>query len=195
MLPQSPFSMPTTAHSNPSTPSTPSKKTRKGRGTAKKSKSDEDDEGEEKESRMRYDWTYELFEKYQVGVLENGYKLLISMEILNETTRLGEKILIFSQNLAALDMIEELLSKRVVMEKDGNGLRWEKNRNYLRLDGQTSGAEREKLINRFNKEAGLHLFLISTRAGSLGINLVSLEINITLKILCFSGFREPVYHR
>ncbi|EFO87302.1 CRE-RAD-26 protein [Caenorhabditis remanei] len=167
--------------SNPSTPSTsagtPTKAGKKQRKTksSKKSaaKSDEEEEVEEKESRMRYDWTFQLFETYQEGVLENGYKIVVALEILDESTCIGEKILIFSQNLTALDMLEEILRKRQINGKNGPGERWEKNRNYLRLDGTTSGADREKLINRFNSEPGLHLFLISTRAGSLGINLVS----------------------
>ncbi|EGT39315.1 hypothetical protein CAEBREN_01708 [Caenorhabditis brenneri] len=173
---------PFTISSSPSTPTTSSgtpkpgsKKQRKQRTTKKSAgRSDEEDEGDEKESRMKYDWTFELFEKYQEGVLENGYKIVVSLEILDESTRIGEKILIFSQNLTALDMLEEILRKRQIAEKDDKyGERWEKNRNYLRLDGTTSGADREKLINRFNSEPGLRLFLISTRAGSLGINLVS----------------------
>ncbi|CAI2350626.1 unnamed protein product [Caenorhabditis sp. 36 PRJEB53466] len=162
-LPASPFN---SVPSNPSTPSTPVKKPRKGR-PSRKTKSDEDDEEMEKETRMRYDWTYQLFENYQEGVLENGYKLTIAIEILDESTKIGEKILIFSQNLGALDLLEEVLRNRRILGKDGRTIVWEKNRNYLRLDGQTSGTEREKLINRFNSESGLHLFLISTRAGSL----------------------------
>lgn len=40
------------------------------------------------------------------------------------------------------------------------------------MDGSTSALEREKLINEFNCNSKIYLFLVSTRAGSLGINLI-----------------------
>ncbi|VEL08996.1 unnamed protein product [Protopolystoma xenopodis] len=50
---------------------------------------------------------------------------------------------------------------------------WTRNVHYYRLDGSTSATEREKLINHFNDlKNPARLFLMSTRAGCLGVNLV-----------------------
>ena len=44
---------------------------------------------------------------------------------------------------------------------------------YLRLDGQTPVQERQFLIDDFNKDPDIFIFILSTRAGGLGINLTA----------------------
>ncbi|KJH45445.1 helicase protein [Dictyocaulus viviparus] len=121
---------------------------------------------------LQYDWAETTMASYKTGNIEHGYKMVMAMELLDATVRIGEKMLIFSQNLTALDLIESYLCNRPLKTITGASS-WMKNVNFFRLDGSTPAPERERLINRFNSDPGVHLFLISTKAGSLGINLVA----------------------
>ncbi len=46
---------------------------------------------------------------------------------------------------------------------------------YLRLDGSTPVVERQQRIDLFNSDSSLGVFLLSTKAGGLGINLTSAD--------------------
>jgi RAD54-like protein 2 len=111
---------------------------------------------------LSLDWALPVFENYEPGVLENGVKFEILFEIIKETVAVKDKLLIFSQTLLSLDLIESFFHKK---------FNWIKNAEYYRLDGSTTGLERERLINNFNSKKDVFVFLVSTRAGSLGINL------------------------
>ncbi|PAV77817.1 hypothetical protein WR25_01372 [Diploscapter pachys] len=155
---------------------------------------DEMSDDEELDKGLRYDWAEDVMTNYVKGRSENGYKLVLTMEIIDQSTIRGEKILVFrqdrhqDQNLTALDLMEEYLDKRRVQTADGDGEPWFRGRNYFRFDGSTSGSERERLINQFNSNPSLRLFLISTRAGSLGINLVSAS-----RCVIFDACWNPVH--
>lgn len=51
----------------------------------------------------------------------------------------------------------------------------QKDHRVCRLDGSTSWQERQANIDSFNTDPGAWLFLLSTRAGGLGINLVAAD--------------------
>ncbi|XP_012883503.1 PREDICTED: helicase ARIP4 [Dipodomys ordii] len=127
---------------------------------------------------VTYEWAKELLTNYQTGVLENSPKMVLLFHLIEESVKLGDKILVFSQSLSTLALIEEFLGKREVPclpGAEGQGAqKWVRNVSYFRLDGSTPAFERERLINQFNDPSNLTtwLFLLSTRAGCLGVNLI-----------------------
>ncbi|KAI3499090.1 hypothetical protein L1887_34883 [Cichorium endivia] len=71
----------------------------------------------------------------------------------------GDKILLFSYSVRMLDILEKFLIR--------------KGYSFSRLDGSTPTAMRQSLVDDFNSSPSKQVFLISTRAGGLGLNLVS----------------------
>ncbi|KAM6060646.1 helicase ARIP4 isoform 3-T4 [Theristicus caerulescens] len=126
---------------------------------------------------VTYEWAKDILCDYQTGVLENSPKMVLLFHLIEESVKLGDKILVFSQSLSTLSVIEEFLAKRPMPSppgSDGGVHNWVRNINYYRLDGSTSASERERLINQFNDpgNTSVWLFLLSTRAGCLGVNLI-----------------------
>ncbi|GMM36473.1 hypothetical protein DASC09_037980 [Saccharomycopsis crataegensis] len=81
--------------------------------------------------------------------------------LLNKEKSSNHKILIFSQFTKMLDLLQDWLDY--------------KNLKCSRLDGSVSQEIREVEINNFNNNPEYKVFLLSTRAGGLGINLVSAD--------------------
>ncbi|XP_017875350.1 uncharacterized protein LOC108622159 isoform X2 [Ceratina calcarata] len=128
--------------------------------------------GAKEDPGIPYDWATELMKGYVPGLIDASAKMTLFFCILEEAIKLGDRVLAFSQSLFTLNLIEDFLARNSLKHPDGQTDAWIKNVNYYRLDGSTSALEREKLINEFNNNPKIHLFLVSTRAGSLGINLV-----------------------
>ncbi|KAG9153877.1 hypothetical protein Leryth_005983 [Lithospermum erythrorhizon] len=70
----------------------------------------------------------------------------------------GDKILLFSYSVRMLDILEKFLIR--------------KGYSFSRLDGSTPTSLRQSLVDDFNSSPSKQVFLISTRAGGLGLNLV-----------------------
>lgn len=127
---------------------------------------------------ITYEWAKDVMSNYQKGVLENSAKMVLLFHLIEESVRRRDKILVFSQSLSTLSVIEDFLSKRPVptgiISSDSQNQNWVRNLNYYRLDGSTSASERERLINQFNDPENISawVFLLSTRAGCLGVNLI-----------------------
>ncbi|EYC10218.1 hypothetical protein Y032_0057g2826 [Ancylostoma ceylanicum] len=106
--------------------------------------------------------------------LESG-KCRMLDELLPKIKEKGDKVLIFSQFTSMLDILE------VYMRIRGYA--------YKRLDGSTPVMERQEMINEFNNDDELFIFLLSTRAGGLGINLTSAN-HIILHDIDFNPYND-----
>ncbi|KAL4919435.1 P-loop containing nucleoside triphosphate hydrolase protein [Aspergillus aurantiobrunneus] len=81
----------------------------------------------------------------------------IATRIIDESIEAGDKVLLFSQSLPTLNYLEHVLKVS--------------NRQYSRLDGQTPIGTRQAATKQFNQGAKKQVYLISTRAGGLGLNI------------------------
>ncbi|KRX21038.1 Transcriptional regulator ATRX [Trichinella nelsoni] len=110
-------------------------------------------------------------------LVEMSGKMVVLFEIIERCGDIGDKVLIFSQSLITLDLIEELLrlQERNVDESSSREFNcWVPGIDYIRMDGSTNPSTRERLAKKFNDETNrrCRVFLLSTKAGSLGINLI-----------------------
>eukprot|EP00096_Caligus_rogercresseyi_P013772 TRINITY_DN6376_c0_g1_i1.p1 TRINITY_DN6376_c0_g1~~TRINITY_DN6376_c0_g1_i1.p1 ORF type:complete len:666 (+),score=148.68 TRINITY_DN6376_c0_g1_i1:494-2491(+) len=146
-------------------------------------------------------WSQHLESEEDLEDIRHSSKILILLEILRSAELLGDKTLVFSQSLLSLNMIEEFLRKLNEYHngRDSEGVPeslrpfvgpWTQGVNYYRLDGSTSPATRQKWCNYFNKPSNIDmkLFLISTKAGGLGINLVSAN-----RVIIFDASWNPAH--
>nr|XP_054751572.1 helicase ARIP4-like [Lytechinus pictus]XP_054751573.1 helicase ARIP4-like [Lytechinus pictus] len=127
---------------------------------------------------ISFEWARDIMKNYTKDKLCSGGKIILLFHILEESIRLGDKILVFSQSLSCLSIIEKFLAKSTIPQPPNPPplmpREWVRNKTYFRLDGSTAVSEREKMINRFNSPDNktIMLFLLSTKAGCLGINLI-----------------------
>merc|ERR1719347_1336807 len=130
-------------------------------------------------------WNSFLNDGENLDGLEFGNKMVLLMDILKECALIGDKVLVFSQSLLSLDLIEDFLSRineaHEVTEKPKDTAMadyldtWIPGKDYYRMDGSTAADTRKIWCKYFNKTTShrMRLFLISTKAGGLGINLVA----------------------
>ena len=99
------------------------------------------------------------FSKYKGG----SAKLETCMELLENGTQAGHKILLFSQFTSMLDVIAQRLKKQKI--------------DYYMLTGATAKRERMQMVSDFQKNE-VKVFLISLKAGGTGLNLTAADVVI-----------------
>ncbi|KAF6206099.1 hypothetical protein GE061_017324 [Apolygus lucorum] len=95
----------------------------------------------------------------------NSGKMVVLDKLLPKLQEQGSRVLIFSQMTRMIDILEDYCY-------------W-KQYNYCRLDGNTPHEDRQRQINEYNEEGSKKfVFMLSTRAGGLGINLATADVVI-----------------
>lgn len=102
--------------------------------------------------------------RLQLGAPEACGKMQRLLLLLKHWRRSGRKALVFSRSTRLLDILEACL--------------WQQgwSPQVLRLDGHTPAGQRQKLVDEFNTTSTRGVFLISTRAGGVGLNLTAASV-------------------
>lgn len=99
---------------------------------------------------------------YLQQLLKGSGKLVLLDKLLIRLKETGHRVLIFSQMVRMLDLLGEYLQRRHFQ--------------FQRLDGSIKGELRRQALDHFNAEGSQDFcFLLSTRAGGLGINLATAD--------------------
>jgi len=103
-------------------------------------------------------------EGYQINetIIRSSAKVALLDQMLHKLKAAGHRVLIFTQMTAVMTILEDYFAIRGYLS--------------LRLDGSTTAEEREKRMYKFNApDSPYFIFLLSTRAGGLGLNLTSAD--------------------
>lgn len=100
--------------------------------------------------------------KHATVMIDASGKLVLIHKLLPKLKANGHKVLVFSQMVRCLDILEDYLVH----------MRYP----YERIDGRVRGNLRQAAIDRFSKpDSDRFVFLLCTRAGGLGINLTAAD--------------------
>lgn len=101
-------------------------------------------------------------EAYYKALIDSSGKMVLVDKLLPKLKAGGHRVLIFSQMVRCLDILEDYLVFRKYP--------------YERIDGRIRGNLRQEAIDRFSKpDSDRFVFLLCTKAGGLGINLTAAD--------------------
>lgn len=112
------------------------------------------------ECRPRFGWSFITIPDKQTLVSDAG-KLAVLDSLLTRLKFEGHRVLIYSQMTKMIDLLEEYM--------------WHRKHRYMRLDGSSKISARRDMVADFQNREDIFVFLLSTRAGGLGINLTAAD--------------------
>ncbi|XP_045212633.2 DNA excision repair protein ERCC-6-like [Mercenaria mercenaria] len=92
------------------------------------------------------------------GYWKRAGKMIVVDALLKLWKKQGHRALLFTQSKQMLDVMEKYVQ--------------EKRYTYVRMDGGTGISSRQPLVQKYNTDESIYLFLLTTRVGGLGVNLV-----------------------
>lgn len=109
------------------------------------------------------EYPLDAFDNYKIDedLVKKCGKMMFLDKMLPELRKRGHKVLIFSQMTKMLDILEDYMFIRKI--------------EYCRLDGSCKVDDRQESMNKFNSDPDTWIFLLSTRAGGLGVNLIGAD--------------------
>jgi len=97
----------------------------------------------------------------KLSLISDAGKLFVLDGLLARLKEGGHRVLIYTQMTKMIDLLEEFMSHR--------------QHSYMRLDGSSKISERRDMVADFQTRQDIFVFLLSTRAGGLGINLTAAD--------------------
>uniref|UniRef100_T1IPW9 Chromatin-remodeling ATPase INO80 n=1 Tax=Strigamia maritima TaxID=126957 RepID=T1IPW9_STRMM len=108
----------------------------------------------------QHGWSQIVVPDKETLVTDSG-KLEVLDGLLKTLKLHGHRVLIYSQMTRMIDLLEEYM--------------WHRKHTYMRLDGSSKISDRRDMVADFQTRSDIFVFLLSTRAGGLGINLTAAD--------------------
>ena len=97
------------------------------------------------------------------GIMDDHFELSGKLKVLDKLldtfNKDGSRVLLFSYSTQSLDLIQNYIRSR--------------GHQHLRMDGKTANSLRQEMVDTFNKDPNIFIFLLSTKAMGTGLNLTS----------------------
>ena len=94
-------------------------------------------------------------------MITDSGKMVVLDKLLSQLKREGHRVLLYSQMTRMIDILEDFMSYR--------------RHKYIRLDGSSKISDRRDMVEDFQTRTDIFVFILSTRAGGLGINLTAAD--------------------
>ncbi|XP_050689571.1 chromatin-remodeling ATPase INO80-like, partial [Eriocheir sinensis] len=108
----------------------------------------------------RLGWSHIIIPDKHSLIMDAG-KLYVLDTLLSQLKSGGHRVLIYSQMTKMIDLLEEYM--------------WHRKHKFMRLDGSSKISDRRDMVADFQTRADIFVFLLSTRAGGVGINLTAAD--------------------